>query len=112
MITRQIWGTDANRNDGNIIQAIALFLSTHVHADYKRLVSVVQKQYTPGSLLAAAKSMNQVLRMTIPEAAYLTMVKAYNTKLMGKKKLDETPLSKKGRGKKTKKDDGRTDGLD
>ena len=80
LIIRSTWGRDAEAVDGVILSGYAEFLAEHgMRVDAKRLIARMQKQYTPGRLLGAAKANKEMFRGSSAENVARILLATYNT---------------------------------
>lgn len=84
------WGRDRDAYQGGIIQAYAELLGKHESViDRKRLVKVVEKQYTPGRLLGKAKAVREAYKGTLPANVVTILEATYNQNLRTGARLED-----------------------
>jgi hypothetical protein len=87
---RATWGEDRHATYGAIVSGYGEFLAEYGrHIDWKRLRESVGKKYTPGKLMATAKSAREITGHNLSTAIKSLLITAYN-KSAGKK-LERKP---------------------
>lgn len=84
-IIQATWGHDQNALVGSIIMGYGAFLAHFGDkVNWGRLKSVIQKNFTPGSLLGAAKNVKVAMHISITEAMVEVLYSNYNRGLKKK----------------------------
>ena len=85
----ETWGKDREAYNGYIIQGYGEVFGKHRNVlDRKRLVRVVEKQYTPGRLIGAAKTAREMFKGTLPTNIVQLLEAAYNHNLRNAPRLE------------------------
>lgn len=82
------WGMDPNAVVGPIIMGFGSFLATYDKANWGRLKEALQRRFTPGSLLGAARALREAERGGLNDAMVRVLVNAYNRSGRGGHRLD------------------------
>ena len=78
-IIQATWGMDPNAVVSHIIRGYAAFIAEYGdQANWQRLKEVVQKRYTPGRFVGAAKTAREMTGGNMAEAVKKVLVGAYN----------------------------------
>lgn len=86
---KETWGVDREAFHGSIIHGYASILDKHgSNVDRARLVKMVEKQYTPGRLIGAARTHREMFKGTLPVAIVQIVEAAYNHGLRNAPRLE------------------------
>ena len=69
---------DGHGTSAILIRGYGAFMAQYRKANWQRLIDRVQKQYSPGRLVGAARTAKEMLRLTMAQAATHVLVNCYN----------------------------------
>lgn len=81
------WPADPMATHGHILRGYGMFLGEYTNANWGHLKTAIPKKFTPGSLLAAAKPVQELNGGTLPRAVVNVLFSTYNKGLKDDKKL-------------------------
>ena len=83
-VMQATFGDDSHGMSGQLIRGYGAFMAEWGHrANWGRLIKKVQHQYTPGRLIAAAKTSREFLRCNGPTSVKAVLINCYNAGLKG-----------------------------
>lgn len=97
---RETWGDDAHAVGGNLIRGFGQFLNEFgSYANHQRLLEVIKKRWTPGTLIRDANSKHELDGIPVPDAIVDHILRQYNKGLRAGKPLQRKQAVNHDRGK-------------